>query len=95
MGLMAPGDFSTVLGALRPPAWTRRAACRGSRLRFVPSQSAASKWKDVPPELAAICGRCEVRDECLAMALADSSLTGCWGGTTDGQRKALRRRPAA
>ena len=82
---MAPGDFSTVLDALR------RAACRASQLNFVPSQSAAGKWRAVPSELAAVCGRCEVRDECLAMALADSSLTGCWGGTTDRQRAELRR----
>jgi hypothetical protein len=67
----------------------------GSGLNFVPSASAAARWQQVPDELAAICGRCEVRDECLAMAMADASLTGCWGGTTDAQRTALRRRAAA
>jgi hypothetical protein len=71
---------------MRRPDRMAHAACRGTDLNIVSSQSAAAKWREVPPELAAICGRCEVRDQCLVMALADSSLTGCWCGTTDRRR---------
>jgi hypothetical protein len=34
-------------------------------------------------------------DECLAMAMADPSLTGCWGGLSDRQRAELRRQTKA
>jgi WhiB family redox-sensing transcriptional regulator len=95
VALMTLGGHD-LLGALRRPDWMAHAACRGSSLNVVPSQSTAAKWREVPPALAATCGRCEVRDDCLAVALADSSITGCWGGTGDRQRAELRRRaPAA
>jgi hypothetical protein len=31
-----------------------------------------------------------VRQECLDFALADDSLTGLWGGTTDTERQQIR-----
>lgn len=42
----------------------------------------------------AICGRCDVRDACLTEALARPTAEdhGVWGGTTEYQRKQLRRR---
>lgn len=39
----------------------------------------------------AICAGCPVRAECLDYALADVELRGTWGGTSPGERKALRR----
>lgn len=38
------------------------------------------------------CAECPFRDPCLAFALADSNLEGVWGGTTDADRRAIRRR---
>ena len=38
-----------------------------------------------------ICRHCPVRTDCLDTALADSSLTGVWGGTTPEERRILRR----
>jgi len=37
-----------------------------------------------------ICGWCPVRWQCLECALADESLSGLWGGTTDPERKLIR-----
>jgi hypothetical protein len=42
----------------------------------------------------AICEVCPVRQECLEAALADPVLVGLWGGTTDAERRELRRRVA-
>ena len=39
----------------------------------------------------ALCAACPVRQECLEVALADSDLLGLWGGTTDAERRELRR----
>ena len=37
-----------------------------------------------------ICGRCPVRDECLAHALDYDERHGVWGGLTADERRALR-----
>jgi WhiB family redox-sensing transcriptional regulator len=42
-----------------------------------------------------LCATCPVRVECLEYALADESLTGLWGGTTDTERRMIRRRRVA
>jgi WhiB family transcriptional regulator, redox-sensing transcriptional regulator len=39
----------------------------------------------------ALCEGCPVRQECLETALADDSLVGLWGGTTDAERREIRR----
>jgi WhiB family transcriptional regulator, redox-sensing transcriptional regulator len=79
---------------MRRPHWIAHAACRGTNRNFVPSQRHGEVARGAAG-LAAICGRCEVRAECLAVALADSSITGCWSGTGDRQRAGLRRRASA
>jgi WhiB family redox-sensing transcriptional regulator len=38
----------------------------------------------------AICAVCPVTDQCLAFALADTDLVGCWAGTTGQERRAMR-----
>lgn len=45
-----------------------------------------------PQKAKELCGRCPVRRGCLDEALAyGSSLIGVWGGTTDMDRRRLRR----
>ena len=39
-----------------------------------------------------VCAKCIVRDECLAYALKNKEQFGIWGGLTEQERKALRRR---
>jgi len=39
-----------------------------------------------------LCGRCEVRAECLELALDTNEDYGIWGGLSTAERKALRRR---
>jgi len=38
-----------------------------------------------------VCRHCLVRAECLAYAVDCPSLSGIWGGTTEAQRRLLRR----
>ncbi len=38
--------------------------------------------------------RCPVRDECLEWALDTAQTLGVWGGTSENERRALRRRRA-
>lgn len=41
-----------------------------------------------------ICGRCEVRAQCLQWALDTDQETGIWGGLSAQERRALRRAAA-
>jgi WhiB family redox-sensing transcriptional regulator len=72
------------------PAWMDRAACNGVPVAiFYPTdehgEAIAKK----------VCATCEVRADCLAYALnqhRDATDAGIWGGTTERERRAIRRR---
>jgi WhiB family redox-sensing transcriptional regulator len=53
--------------------------------------SATSASADQVGGAKAICGGCPVRADCLRFALAQRDMQGIWGGTTDDERKKLRR----
>ena len=38
-----------------------------------------------------LCEGCPVREDCFEAALADDSLVGLWGGTTEAERREIRR----
>ena len=40
----------------------------------------------------AVCRGCPVREECLRFALDTEEFIGVWGGTSEAERRALRRR---
>jgi hypothetical protein len=74
-----------LLAGLHAP-WTRRALCIGEPIEwFFPGKG---QRNDAAMEL---CGRCEVRLECLAEALDDETLDwGIRGGATASARKVMR-----
>lgn len=45
-------------------------------------------------EAKAVCRQCPVTEQCLAWALGAGPVEGIWGGTTEGERRALRGRAA-
>ena len=81
----ALGDL---LELLRPPAWYAQAECASGDVdvsTFFPTAGAntiAAK---------ALCGRCVVRGECQATAVADPMLHGVWGGLSARERNTVRR----
>jgi hypothetical protein len=67
---------------LRRPEWHSRAACRGAgTTAFFPTVGRSAR------AAVAVCGGCQVADECRAHAQADPEATGVWGGTTEKQRR--------
>ena len=42
----------------------------------------------------AVCGRCSVTETCLQYALETSQDSGVWGGLSEDERRALKRRAA-
>jgi len=82
----APAEPVTLEDFLQRPSWHRDAAGRGrGPAEFV--RAPRSTYDGVRE----LCETCPVRQECLETALADSDLMGLWGGTTDAERRELRR----
>ena len=69
--------------------WRRLALCAQTdpELFFPEQGDSASNL-----EAKTICGRCVVRHECRAYALADTSLEGIWGGMSKRERQRQRGR---
>ena len=87
--LMAPEEpdpWEYLEQLTRRPLWQSLAACRGTGPdRHFPARGASLV------ATRALCASCTVRSECLAYALADPDLAGVWGGTTDRERRRMRR----
>lgn len=72
--------------AVQPPTFSRLAACRGmDTAMFFPHRGADCS----APK--AVCARCDVRDECLEFALQNGERHGIWGGTSERERRRMRR----
>jgi WhiB family redox-sensing transcriptional regulator len=76
---------------LRRRAWLARGACRDEDPElFFPLTSGGPSARQILAAKA-VCARCAVRSECLHYALEDTLTYGVWGGTTEQERKSLRR----
>ncbi len=42
----------------------------------------------------AVCGRCPVQEVCLQWAIANNQDSGVWGGMSEEERRAMKRRAA-
>jgi len=75
--------------------WRDRAACRSEDpdLFFPIGTSGPSLLQT--EQAKAVCRRCPVREECLRWALDTGECMGVWGGTSEMERRALRRRQRA
>ncbi len=69
--------------------WMRQAACLDVEPEvFFPPGPAALEHIN---EAKAVCRGCPVVSDCLRVALADPTLVGVWGGTSESQRVDIRR----
>ncbi|MFJ9536151.1 WhiB family transcriptional regulator [Streptomyces sp. NPDC101225] len=75
--------------------WREHAACRSEDpdLFFPIGTSGPSLMQT--EQAKAVCKRCPVREECLRWALDTAECVGVWGGTSELERRALRRRQRA
>jgi WhiB family redox-sensing transcriptional regulator len=84
-----------VITDLEDPQWRDRAACLGKDLELF---FAPKGRNDLIQQALGICDGCPVKRQCLGFELTHSSYEddhGVFGGTTEKDRKALRRRGAA
>jgi WhiB family redox-sensing transcriptional regulator len=78
--------------------WQQGAACDGAdSAMFFPDVPAGASRPDSVAWRAgkALCARCDVRDECLAMAFREDIKDGLWGGLTPAERSKIRRAAGA
>jgi WhiB family redox-sensing transcriptional regulator len=72
--------------------WWRQAACQSAEPElFFPISATEASAAEIA-RAKQVCGRCEVREPCLAYALHDRQQQGIWGGMTEDERRLLRRR---
>jgi WhiB family redox-sensing transcriptional regulator len=75
--------------------WRSAAACRSADPELFFPISASGPAREQAAEAKAICAICRVGRECLTFALRTGQLHGIWGGTTEDERAAARRRTAS
>lgn len=81
------GEFVDLLGDA--PDWQERALCSQTDPEaFFPDKGGSTK------DAKRICGRCEVKTECLEYALRRDERWGVWGGLSERERRKLKRRVA-
>jgi len=74
--------------------WRHRALCRDEDPElFFPIGSTGPAATQVD-QAKVVCRRCSVVEDCLTWALETSQDNGVWGGTSEDERRALRRRGA-
>ena len=78
------GDYAVF--ELRPQPWMKQAHCADADTAvFFPERGESA----APAK--AICHACPVRTECLDFALSINERHGIWGGTSEMERRILRR----
>src|SRR3954452_15422908 len=89
VGVVPSGSDTGLFPLESELAWQREGACRGlglteSRAIFFPARGESVE------NARAICRDCPVSEQCLDFALEHHCI-GVWGGTTERQRRILRR----
>jgi len=74
--------------------WRHEAACRDEDPElFFPIGNTGPALAQIE-EAKKVCQRCVVREACLAWALESGQDAGVWGGLSEDERRALKRRAA-
>lgn len=74
--------------------WRHRAICRDEDPElFFPIGNTGPALRQIE-DAKSVCRRCPVTDECLNWALTSGQDSGVWGGLSEDERRALKRRQA-
>lgn len=80
--------MTSMWGDVDYPPWMNDAACAQTDPEaFFPNPGAPNK------AAKQVCASCPVTGECLGYALTHDERFGIWGGTSDTERRHLRRHP--
>ncbi|GAB3297561.1 WhiB family transcriptional regulator [Epidermidibacterium keratini] len=74
--------------------WRHRAICRDEDPElFFPIGNTGPALRQIE-DAKSVCRRCPVTAECLSWALTSGQDSGVWGGLSEDERRALKRRQA-
>jgi WhiB family redox-sensing transcriptional regulator len=73
-------------------AWQNKAACRDTDPALFFPIGTTGNAVDQIASAKEVCLTCLSRDACLEFALATNQDTGVWGGTSEEERRVIRRR---
>lgn len=74
--------------------WRNRAACRQEDPELFFPTGNTGPWVHIIDEAKSVCRRCPSMDACLEWALEAGQDHGVWGGLTEDERRAMKRRAA-
>jgi WhiB family redox-sensing transcriptional regulator len=88
------GNALALSSNVNPPStdWRHQALCSdtsGSRLFFPVGVTGAAEMQI--RQAKAVCNECPVKDPCLEYAVTSNQEYGVWGGTSEEERRVLRR----
>ncbi len=76
---------------LMSPLWRMEAACRDTDPDlFFPVGTTGLAVEQIEAAKA-VCFSCEVREDCLRFAIETNQDSGIWGGTSEDERRKMRR----
>lgn len=74
--------------------WRHRAICRDEDPElFFPIGNTGPALRQIE-DAKSVCRRCPVTEQCLSWALSTGQDSGVWGGLSEDERRALKRRQA-
>lgn len=74
--------------------WRHRAICRDEDPElFFPVGNTGPALRQIE-DAKSVCRRCPVTEQCLSWALTTGQDSGVWGGLSEDERRALKRRQA-
>ena len=91
---MEEGSTLSVAESIEEMDWQEHAACRDhENVIFFGPEQGESELERQPREAHAksICQRCPVAEPCLEFALLTNQDSGIWGGTSEDERRKLRK----
>lgn len=84
---LAPG----LVLSMQPTDWRESAACRDTDPDlFFPVGTTGPALEQIAAAKA-VCGECDAQSSCLEFALATNQDSGIWGGTSEEERRKLRK----
>lgn len=72
--------------------WRHHAACRDEHPELFFPVGTSGPALQIITEAKTVCRRCPVRTDCLSWALDSGQDHGVWGGMSEDERRALKRR---
>jgi len=91
VAVAASAPVASTGGAWDVENWRATGACRYEDVNLFFPAGVTGPAEHQIKQAKSICARCPVKDACLSFAIETNQEYGIWGGTTEDERRVLRR----